>query len=556
MNNLDSNHPSNLKKTDKIQNEVNEEDTFNEADFYDDACDPAFDDYNDGDFSDFQDNDPAFSDYNPSDNDEFEEDPYDEFKVSHDPPHKQLSLSPTALSFEVIQQQIDNKLSSLAEQLDLDKKQCLLLLRHHKWNSTKILELYFNANQTQNILMDAGVCIDPKPPIQTPNSKQIMIECSVCLDDVSANDTFSIECGHSTVCKPCWIDYLRDAVKTKHCINLTCPQHKCRVIIHRQTWEILISDPYPKEFERYLRFCDEHFIEHSKDYIFCPGRGCDLIYNSEIGVAKEICCVSCSYRFCYKCQNDAHFPASCHMGNAWITKSSSESENIAWILAKTKKCPSCRIHIERNQGCNHMTCRPHVGGCGHEFCWLCKGDWSKHNSSTGGYYACNIYEKNKATGVVDNEEKAQQNASNELERYEFHYTRFDSHQRSREHAVKQKEAIQSKMHEFADKFKWRLSETQFLEDAVSEAIQCWRVLAWTYPVSYYANEIEEETFHLALFSEQQRKLEGFCDGLQEKLDFDLEKLGEIKVRQSVIDYTKAAKKYRNNMVSYIESVLF
>merc|ERR1712154_518295 len=53
------------------------------------------------------------------------------------------------------------------------------------------------------------------------------------------------------------------------------------------------------------------------------------------------------------------------------------------------------VHIEKNQGCNHMTCRKHAGGCGHEFCWLCKGDWSKHGSATGGYYQCNIYEKNK-----------------------------------------------------------------------------------------------------------------------------------------------------------------
>ena len=32
--------------------------------------------------------------------------------------------------------------------------------------------------------------------------------------------------------------------------------------------------------------------------------------------------------------------------------------------------------------------RKREGGCGHEFCWMCKGDWSKHGSATGGYYQC------------------------------------------------------------------------------------------------------------------------------------------------------------------------
>lgn len=36
-----------------------------------------------------------------------------------------------------------------------------------------------------------------------------------------------------------------------------------------------------------------------------------------------------------------------------------------------------------------MTCKV----CGHHFCWVCLGDWSKHGSATGGYYECNIYKE-------------------------------------------------------------------------------------------------------------------------------------------------------------------
>jgi hypothetical protein len=38
-----------------------------------------------------------------------------------------------------------------------------------------------------------------------------------------------------------------------------------------------------------------------------------------------------------------------------------------WVAANTKKCPRCQTPIEKNEGCNHMTCRK----CRYEFCWIC-----------------------------------------------------------------------------------------------------------------------------------------------------------------------------------------
>jgi len=104
--------------------------------------------------------------------------------------------------------------------------------------------------------------------------------------------------------------------------------------------------------------------------------------NNDIGNIYE--CRTCKTSFCknckYKYDNKNNF-VNCNLDKLNIIHnhlSCDDLNNIkerdpSEILIKmtTQKCPECKVSIEKNDGCNHMTCR----SCRHEFCFLCLKKW-------------------------------------------------------------------------------------------------------------------------------------------------------------------------------------
>ena len=159
------------------------------------------------------------------------------------------------------------------------------------------------------------------------------------------------------------------------------------------TKELVLSLPLPEEtlalYENATRV-ERSYVDDNPLMRWCRAAGCTKAIQAPKGQLGVTC--TCGERFCFSCGEADHRPCSCENLAQWIVKCRDDSETFNWLVSHTKACPKCHTAIEKNGGCNHMTCKK--GSCKHEFCWVCLGPWKDHS---GSYYSCNKYDASKET---------------------------------------------------------------------------------------------------------------------------------------------------------------
>ena len=167
-------------------------------------------------------------------------------------------------------------------------------------------------------------------------------KCSICFSDLYT--AIRLNCGHR-FCKVCiikWINVTLDDGK----FTIPCLQASCKKII-------LPKDiPYKHLSSR----IDERLLQYAlikmRDSIIC--NSCNKILG--FGRNRIFNCPPCKYQ-CEDCKNNV------------IERKNWELLTYFYKL-NCKKCPKCKIIIDKDNGCSHMTCR-----CGYDFCWYCLKRW-------------------------------------------------------------------------------------------------------------------------------------------------------------------------------------
>lgn len=467
----------------------------------------------------------------------FDGDMGDEWDIEPDIPSGEYSNIPqsllvpyTLIDIDEIEKSMYVCIKNIKELFATSEDGAITLLKTYKWNEDKLQQDYFTNDKA--VLQKCYLAPDPKAKIKSGSQT----DCLICFTSLKDRPVDKLSCGH-IFCSDCWAMYVAAAVNSgKDCVLTRCPLVGCPIIVPKS-----IFDKYlPENLRRdYIKHVCKSYTDENKAMRWCPSPGCRFLAINESLAQVDITC-KCGYVFCFSCGDESHLPCTCSLIKKWKIKSSSESENVLWIVANTKSCPKCEKPIEKNQGCNHMTCSQ----CRYEFCWICMGDWKIHGEKTGGFYKCNRYEEDvKKNQGLKEMEKKQKEAKTELVKYTFYFERYNNHDRAMKIAIKQLGEVDNKIMALNKARNLPLVELQFLKEASITLIGVRRVLKNSYAYGYYITNPKEKP----LFEDLQGNLENNCDRLHQLLEKDL----SVYTQKDIVDDSPFFN-YKSELINYFE----
>lgn len=179
---------------------------------------------------------------------------------------------------------------------------------------------------------------------------------------------------------------MRTQIEQGH-TDLQCPGYQCNSSVDDVTLMSLVPSLYGRHLTKRL----DTSLQMDPEWKWCPADQCKLVVKATTqpnsSAANDVkggssvqpvpvVCV-CGTMWCFKCQEDAHWPATCEEARVFRQKNASYAR---MLLTKNKglitsvgvkHCPYCNYPVEKGMGCNHMTCIL----CHNQYCWDCLQKW-------------------------------------------------------------------------------------------------------------------------------------------------------------------------------------
>jgi predicted nucleic acid-binding Zn ribbon protein len=179
-------------------------------------------------------------------------------------------------------------------------------------------------------------------------------ECVVCYEERFLSEEKFESVKGMKICMECIHQELILSMKD---FTLMPPKYNLSVL------DYIFTPSQKKEFEKRLK----EFL--TKDKLYCPNPVCSTFLYNENN-KQVISCPDCSTEVCVKCKKYSHKNKFC--------EDSKEDELMnSFIVDKGWSiCQGCKICVELNGGCNHITCR----NCKYQFCYVCGVEWKSTES--------------------------------------------------------------------------------------------------------------------------------------------------------------------------------
>lgn len=358
--------------------------------------------------------------------------------------------------------------------------------------------------------------------------------CEICYDEFSSDNEYALPCSHP-FCMECWHGFLEDklAQGSRRILNAVCPDQDCEERVTGVDVQYVAPELVPAWKTALLK----HYVERERFHRFCPGPDCSMVVIASGEETKgPFTCEGCEESFCFGCLERPHNPARCEDFDEWSKIFGSSKY---WVKKNTKPCPGCNSPIEKNQGCNHITC----SRCGYDFCWLCLAHLDTHLMA----HTCNRY--NHLDSADSDDEK----------RGLFFTDRFQAHDEGEFFAKKQVEENESRLQRLCDRV-WLLKndDLECLWQGSEMLLCCRRFLKYSYVLAFGIRRRQDK---LEIFENHQGVLELFTERLSELCETSLEKVymeqGEKGVflhMRAVSFYSVSVQRYMERMATFANSI--
>ena len=201
--------------------------------------------------------------------------------------------------------------------------------------------------------------------------------CGICNDriiDVQKQTTALRACCH-LFCNDCWMKYISFRLKTGY-VHITCPGYNCFEVVPES---ILLTFINISDVALLVQRRKELSLISEKNTKWCPNTTCNRILKvKNVTKATSVMC-QCGLELCFRCLQNAHWPASCASAHLYLNKLTHQTENglffnnLQPIKISGKKCPNCKILIDKDGPGIFISCV-----CGIQFCWGCSSVYPNH----------------------------------------------------------------------------------------------------------------------------------------------------------------------------------
>jgi len=112
---------------------------------------------------------------------------------------------------------------------------------------------------------------------------------------------------------------------------------------------------------RYDDFATPSAVSALEQFRWCMRDGCKSGQEHLLGGGQVFECNACGHQQRVTHNRPWHDGESCHefdlRTNPEARRQAKDQASEEKIWETTQQCPACRVNIEKNQGCSHMTCK-------------------------------------------------------------------------------------------------------------------------------------------------------------------------------------------------------